>query len=65
MYNGDARPWRGTRGLVFAVLVAVLSGVATAAPPSGVKLTDPYVADKVGISVQQLHALRDKYNLTN
>src|SRR5215831_15335564 len=52
-----------TRFILFpliALCFAALS-VSAAAPP----MTDPEVARQLGVTVQQLHGLRDQYALTN
>jgi hypothetical protein len=57
-----ARPILSVVGLFISVLVCAQ---VYAAPPAGKKLTDPVVAQKLGVSVQQLHSLRARFDLSN
>src|SRR5712671_5978668 len=49
----------------FALLLMLLCITAHAAPPDERKWTDPRVAEKLGITVQQLHSLRDHFGISN
>ena len=51
-----------THGLVFLCFF-LMTIVGAVADPS--KLTDPVVAEQLGITVQQLHSIRNRWNLTN
>jgi photosystem II stability/assembly factor-like uncharacterized protein len=59
--------WRARRSLsVISLLISVLvCAQMYAAPPAGQKLTDPVVAQKLAVSVQQLHDLRARFDLSN